>query len=257
MKYKHPSSWSVHVVPTDILQKGIREGLSQRALVRKYCDLGFKISRTSLQRRLHVMRSQKCGFQKFDIRSAPKLSERVGRHLERLVRFHDLRSTTSLHKELVKEGHCVSYSTVYRLLKSRRNLCLRRPRQRPFLTVAQMKARQDWARHALAHKIDWNKVMFADEKVWSLDGPVYRSKVWCDKRDPSLILPRKGTISRSVYVWGAFSSNVVPSLVRVSAHINSREYCDVLQKALLPVLPTKRLTLYHDRHTAHHSEVDE
>ncbi len=56
-------------------------------------------------------------------------------------------------------------------------------------------------------------------------------------------------------MWGAFSQHQAPKLQPVSKHMDSAEYCDVIESGLLPIWPTRTHTLYHDRLTAHTSRA--
>lgn len=106
-------------------------------------------------------------------------------------------------------------------------------------------------------KIDWSKVVFADEKLWFLDGPAVRPKVWQDKRFPPVRIPTKGNRNEAVAVWGAFSLGKVPDLCVIPNHCNSAQYCDTLANALLPHVSVQQYTLYHDRLPAHMSAQTE
>jgi hypothetical protein len=106
----------------------------------------------------------------------------------------------------------------------------------------------------LEEKIDWTKAMFADEKVWQLDGPIRRPRLWYDARDAPPRITRRGPSSRSIAYWGAFSLSGVPDLVRVPSHMDTHTYCDVIGTALLGTPRSRQRVLYHDRQTAHHSK---
>jgi hypothetical protein len=173
--------------------------------------------------------------------------------LVRLIRFHGKHTTATLRQERQVLGYVVSKQTVLRALQFIPTLALKAPRQRMALTTDQKAARLQWARSALAERINWSLVFFADEKIWQLDGPDSRPKVLYDKRDPPPKLRRTWDWNNAVSVWGAFSLNVVPHIARVPTHLNSGQYCDVIRDHLLTVRSSRRYTLYHDRLTAHHS----
>ena len=194
---------------------------------------------------------------KATLKTRKKLSDRDARYMLRLIRVHGHRTTSSIHKELKKQGFTGAQKTVLRKLKSMPSLRQRSPRQRQCFTKAQRQQRLQWARATLARKIDWTTATFADEKVWQLDGPIRRPRLWCDVRDPQPCLRRKGALSRSVAFWGAFSLRHVPDLIRVPAHVDTATYCDTIGNALLPELSNRRRVLYHDRQTAHHSKRTE
>jgi hypothetical protein len=242
-------------VPTQLLHGFIRDGLSERSIVQHLLTQGLQISKSAVHRSLQAERVKHIPYQNKIHKCQNLLSERAKRYLTRLVRVHGERRTASLHQHLLQQGFKVSNRTVRRALHSVPTLRLVHPRQRPFLSKHHLRQRYQWAQAALARRIDWTKVFFVDEKIWQLDGPVRRFKVWHDKRDAPPLLPRTGTRNRAIAVWGAFSLNAVPSLVRVPAHLNSEQYCDITARHLVPKMPRKHRVLYHDRLTAHCSKA--
>jgi transposase len=240
-------------VPAKLLAALVHEGCSQRAIVHKLLAKGIHASRSTVQRRVKLLGLMKEPFTKETLQKRLGHSDRFKRHLARLVRLHGGVSTTKVFRELNNEGYDMSRRTMLRRLQSVDSLCFKSARQRPRLTAAQQAQRLSWARTTSAQQIDWSKIYFADEKTWQCDGPVRRQKMWHDKRDAAPVLARRGALSKSLAVWGAFSIDRAPDLVSVSTHINSVEYCATMQAGLLPRWSTRRHVLYHDRHTAHHS----
>lgn len=172
----------------------------------------------------------------------------------RSIRLRNKRRTAELYTELLENNYNVCKRTVLRNLRKVATLRLSRPQQRPLLTRQHMKQRLLWARKFLNQNFDWRTALFADEKVWYVDGPTLRRKLWHDKRDPPLILPRTGARNVKVHVWGAFSAGYVPDLVFVNQPMDAVEYCRVLSAANLGSTATQRYTLFHDRHPVHQSK---
>ena len=240
-------------LPIDLIQRFAHEGLSERAIVKKLATRRIITSRSTVHRRLQSIQAASSVPAKSLKNPRRKLPDSVKRYLVRLIRFHGKHTTAALRQELQVLGYVVSKQTVIRTLRSIPTLALKAPRQRMAITKDQKAARLQWARSALAQRINWSLAFFADEKIWNLDGPDSRSKVWYDKRDPPPKLNRTGAQNKAVSVWGAFSLNAVPQIARVPTHLNSGQYCDVIRDQLLTVRPSRRYTMYHDRLTAHHS----
>ncbi len=240
-------------VPTDLIKRFAHEGLSERAIVNKLATRGINTSRTTVHRRLQSIQAASSMPAKALQNPRRKLPDSVKRYMVRLIRFHGKHTTAALRQELQVLGYVVSKQTVIRTLRSIPPLAFKAPRQRMALTKDQKAARLQWARSALAKRINWSLAFFADEKIWNLDGPDSRSKVWYDTRDSPPKFIRTGAQNKAVSVWGAFSLNAVPQIARVPTHLNSGQYCDVMRNQLLTVRPSRRYTLYHDRLTAHHS----
>ena len=249
MVNKRPSK----TVSTGLIQRFAKEGLSERMIVNKLAARGINTSRSTVHRRLHSLQAASYKPAKCVHQSRCKLQDSVKRYLVRLIRFHGKNTTAELRQELQALGYVVSKQTVLRTLRSIPSLVFKAPRQRMALTSDQKVARLQWARSALSNRINWSFAFFADEKIWQLDGPDSRSKVWYDKRDPPPKLRRTGARNKAVSVWGAFSLNLVPDIARVPTHLNSGQYCDVIRDHLHTLRPSSRYTLYHDRLTAHHS----
>ena len=242
-------------VPTKLWETLVRSHASEREIAHQLNVKGFHVSRSTVHRRLISFRAVHASVAKSAGKSKCVLSDRTERYMVRLIRVHNFRSTAEVHAELKKAEYDVSHKTVLRKLKRIGSLHFGRPRQRVRLTKAQQAERLRWASTALADQIDWTQVFFADEKIWSCDGPVRRRKIWFDERDPPQRLLRRGALSRGLTMWGAFSLRHAPNLQPVSTHMDSTEYCNVIENGLLPFWPTRTHALYHDRLTAHTSRA--
>ena len=240
-------------VPPKLLVELAQRGHSTRAIAQQLAARGFNISRSTVRRRLEEQGLLKASTSKSDSSKQLGHTKRFSRCLVRLVRRSGFSSTAEICRQLNRDGYDVSRRTVVRRLSSIDGLRSAYPGQQQYLTAAQRAERLSWARSALAQHIDWTKVYFADEKTWTCDGPVRRCKMWYDTRDPPPALFRRGACCKGVAVWGAFSDGRAADLESVSTHINSEEYCHVLEASLLSQRPTRSHVLYHDQHTAHRS----
>lgn len=240
-------------VPPKLLEGLPQRGYSPRVIAKQLSARGFKVSRSTVSRRLQMLGLLKLRTSKSGEPKHLEHTSRFERYLVRLVRKSGFCSTAEVCRKLKQDGYDVSRRTVVRRLSSIEGMRIGYPGQQQYLTQAQQAERLRWARSTLTQRIDWTKVYYADEKTWTCDGPVRRCKMWYDKRDSPLVLPRRGARCKGVVVWGAFSVDRAPDLVIVSTHINSEEYCDALQAGLLTQRVTRRLVLYHDQNTAHRS----
>lgn len=223
-------------------------------MVRKLQELGINTNKTKVHRLLTSLRASPYGHSTKPQLFNRKLTQRALRALVRLIRVHGIRQTGRLRQEMAKQGIEVSTQTIRRALKSVPTLQLKRPRQQQFMTTQHMAARLAWAREALREGIDWSQVFFADEKVWFVDGPAWRPKLWCDKRDAPLAVHRKGVRNGAIHVWGAFSLNATPRLFLIKAGMKSADYCHIIAKRLPLTVLTQQHTLFHDRHPCHVSK---
>ena len=148
-------------------------------------------------------------------------------------------------------GVDVCRQSVWRSLRSDPNLVARRPCKGMFLTQQHRRDRKRWAKMHLKEKTNWNRAVFTDEKLWCLDGPAVRPKIWQDKRLPPMRVAKKGDRNTAVWVWGAVHSGKVLDLCLIPAHYNAAQYCEMLEKCYVPNVSVNRYTLYHDRLPAH------
>lgn len=173
----------------------------------------------------------------------------------RQIKVHRIQQPRQLQKIIQNIGVVVCRQTIWRSLHANNFLVCKRPKRSMMLLKAHKRGRREWAHELLNRKIDWRSVLFSDEKLWYLDGPAVRPKVWQDIRCDPVRLPTKGTRNAAICVWGAFSAKVVPPLCILESHFNSQSYCNMLQNTLLPAVSVNRYTLFHDRLPAHQSTM--
>lgn len=238
-------------VPLSTIRQLVSAGLSIRGVHKQLCAKGYAISPATVQRRLATLQSM--GFQRPTRGYSPqrKLSARALRYAATLIRKHNQRTGPQILKGLVEAGHDVSKATVWRSLKTVPSITLQRPCKTPYMTTAQRRQRLQWARQTLNWDIEWAEVFFADEKAWQLEGPAWRPRMYADRRDAPLSLPRKGYCQPTVRIWGAFSSQGVIPIVFSKQQLNAASYCDTIASARNASRSFRNAVLFHDRHTAH------
>lgn len=214
---------------------------------------GIKTSKSTVHRRLHARVSMSGGISKYSKKNKKKLDDRAVRRLVKQLRFNKQVTTKQLHKCAVQFGYNVSYRTVLRRLHTVPSLKRRRPKRVVHLLPSHRAARRVWVKECLQAKIDWTKAWFADEKIWYIDGPTYRPKVWQDDRGPPSQIPGKGGRNTAVWVFGAISMAGLSKLIVVKPHFNSAGYCEAVEQADIQSSRSKNYVLYHDRYPAHTS----
>lgn len=239
--------------PASLVRRVYKQQKSERAAARALKLQGFQISRSSINRMLKGDASRHNAESASSLRDGKKINARTRRWLVRQVIVHRTPTPRQVMADLRSVGISVCRQSVWRALRSDPNLVARRPRTGIFLTKQHRRDRKQWAKLHLKERMNWNKVVFTDEKLWCLDGPAVRPKVWQDKRLPPLRIAHKGQRNQAVWVWGAFHAGKVLDLCFVPAHYNSTQYCDMLRESYLPHVSVKRYTLYHDRLPAHRS----
>ena len=83
--------------------------------------------------------------------------------------------------------------------------------------------------------LQWQKIIFSDEKRWNLDGPDGRQYYWHDLRKEPLVLSKPTFGGGSVMVWGAFAWGGKYPLKFITGNVNSEVYQNIITEDLLPV----------------------
>lgn len=238
-------------VPDPLLYRLFKEGLSERAIAKDLQSRGYSISRSTVNRKLRGCQAKVGSTAVVSLKNGEKLTNRSKRWLVRQVIVHKQLSARETVASLQRMGVGVCRQTTYRALASNQYLQAKRPRKGVYITKQHIRSRKQWVQERLKDKIDWSKVLFSDAKLWYLDGPAGRPKLWQDSRLPPVRIPSKGMRNEAVYVWGAFSLSTVPDLSYPPGHYKAEEYCGMLANQLQTHSNLKKYTLYHDRDPAH------
>jgi predicted transcriptional regulator len=147
-------------------------------------------------------------------------------------------SNNSVSASQLKRNLClnVSISTILRVLQSNPNLTHRKKKHCPRLSIENRQARFDWCLRHILYLEEWKKVIFSDEKRWSLDGPDGWATYWHDDRKEEQVFQTRQMGGGSVMVWGAIGYNEKPQLVFIKGNMRSSDYIEVLETSLLPFI---------------------
>lgn len=120
------------------------------------------------------------------------------------------------------------------ILRNSDNLVYKKMLTGPRLTPAHIKGRQKWAHDHVDWRARWKKVVFSDEKKFNLDGPDGFAKYWHDLRKEERYFSKRQHGGGSVMLWGAMSWYGLSDLCVIHGRMNSEQYCEVLERCLLP-----------------------
>lgn len=84
--------------------------------------------------------------------------------------------------------------------------------------------------------LDWNNVIFSDEKKFNLDGPDGFRMFWYDPGLDKKIFSKRQNGDGSVMVWAGFSTNGKTNLVVLDGRQTATTYISTLEENLLPVI---------------------
>ena len=105
---------------------------------------------------------------------------------------------------------------------------------KPPLTAEHKSARLQYARSHHFWNLEWNNVIFSDEKKFNLDGPDGLCHYWHDLRKEKRYFSKRVQGGGSVMVWAAFSRTWKRDIVFISTRMNASTYSQLLSHHLLP-----------------------
>ena len=149
-----------------------------------------------------------------------------------------------------------SIRTTQRVLAACPTLVLTKYKQKPQLTNEHKLFRLTCAEKWLKENLDWNKVIFSDEKKFNLDGPDGFHYYWHDLRTEPKYLSKRKFGGGSLMVWAAFGSLGKTDLIIFSGKVNSSYYCEALSEYLLPTaqqIGGRKWIFQHDNASVHTS----
>jgi hypothetical protein len=161
-----------------------------------------------------------------------KLSTRADTHIARLASNSNLTSM-QIKANLQLE---VSKSTILRSLRRCEHIRSTKKRKTFLISKANILKRLEFSRLHQTWVDEWNKVLFSDEKRFSLDGPDCYSYYWHDLRKEKLISEKSQSGSSGVMVWAGFGSQGKTDLVYCTGKMNSVNYQNVLEHHMIDAL---------------------
>jgi len=244
---KYETSAKKYVSP-DLLVSLYQQGLSERQISNRLREDKVYLSKAGVHKRLVKLRLRFPELKRIADQKKQKIFSQVRPALMKfLICCRNCRSTKRLCDALGKKG---KERTLRRYLKSLRDPRLVRPRKQPRIDKRQMRRRLAFARSFLEKSFDWRTAYFGDEKMFSLDGPGYRTKLLAYREEKVPALPRRGRHQHGVFVFGCFSASRAPPLVVLGLNANSDDYCWALKHTL-----PRHAVYFHDLWSVHTSAL--
>uniref|UniRef100_A0AC35UET9 DDE_3 domain-containing protein n=1 Tax=Rhabditophanes sp. KR3021 TaxID=114890 RepID=A0AC35UET9_9BILA len=182
-----------------------------------------------------------------------KLTHRDICHIYRLVSNQQI-SAARIKYELELP---VTTRTIYKYIHRNNNLKQISMKAKPKLQKRHKIERLNFAIKHSDEQTDWTKVVFCDEKRFSLDGPDGWKKYCHDKRKAKRTKVKRCVKGGSVSIWAAFVGTKKADLAFLNGAVNSPQYCSVIKSNLLPIINVKSCSLLHDNakiHACHYAE---
>lgn len=105
--------------------------------------------------------------------------------------------------------------------------------RKPKLSPANITGRLKFADEHIHWTIEWQKIIFSDEKKFNLDGPDGFAYYWHDLRTEKKIFSKRQSGGGSVMVWGAIGFMKKMPLSYIDTRMNAQQY----QNMVLPHFP--------------------
>jgi hypothetical protein len=152
--------------------------------------------------------------------------KRDERELKRLVKNQPHINSSEFARRTTKR---ISHSTAWRMM---RLMGFRRktPKKRPFLSQWHKSERIRIAKLNIASNLDWNTIVFTNEKRFNLDGPDCCRDRWVglDSAVDEEFFSKDYGGYKSLMEWGAVSSEGFLYIHRIHGKLNSESYCEML-----------------------------
>lgn len=159
----------------------------------------------------------------------PIIQDRSIRQMKRIVRKHPV-SVNFLKKSLNIQA---SRETI-RLALKRAGLNWNKTVKRIGLTKKHITNRFKFSHDNISQNTVWKKVLFSDEKCFSLDGPVNNVYAWSFKDERHRIMKRRAC-GGNIMIWGAIGHEKKSNLIFFSGLVDSQKYISALDEALVPL----------------------
>lgn len=159
-----------------------------------------------------------------------KLSERDERHIFRTA-SNQMTSSKRIKNDLDLN---VSERTVRRYMQSNKYLSWDKMRKGPWNDARIRRQRLAWCEEVQNMGLEWNNVIFSDEKKFNLDGPDGLNYYWHDCRKEKQRFSKRQQGGGGLMFWGGIGSAGKTPLVLVNGRMDSRMYQQCLRENLLP-----------------------
>ena len=123
----------------------------------------------------------------------------------------------------------------------------------PSLSEPQRKKRRKWVDRHLRKPINWNKVVFSDEKKFTLGRPDGYRRRWVNTSHGMRLLTKSSVKQRSLNVWAGFSVYGRKDIAIFKDNENAKLYQGLLQRNLFPYMRERRNMVFQQDNALSHT----
>jgi len=160
-----------------------------------------------------------------------KLTPRNLRSIKKLSSNSSISASTLVHSL----GLQVSPRTVNRARSACPTLEYQKMRSTPPLDSVRKAKRLQWAKEHMTWNLEWQKIVWSDEKKFNLDGPDGYSYYWHDLRKEKIFSTRRNMGGGGLMVWASFGQHGKSDLVFIEGKMNAAKYRKLLQQHLVHI----------------------
>ncbi|GJQ65549.1 hypothetical protein Trydic_g7649 [Trypoxylus dichotomus] len=102
-------------------------------------------------------------------------------------------------------------------------------KKKTVLTAQHREGRLNFAKQYIQWSEDWRKVVFMDEKRFSLDGPDGFQHYWHDLRREPKVISRRPQGGGGAMVWGAIFYSGVVEIIFIEGFLNTQKYLEIIE----------------------------
>lgn len=187
-------------------------------------------------------------------RTATATTERERRKILRIA--SNSAATARQIRDVV--GTSASVRTVQRILKKSPHIRRLKLKKKPVLTARHKENRLQFARQHIQWGETWKRVVFTDEKRFSLDGPDGCRYYWHDLRKEPKVISRRPQGGGGVMVWGAISYSGAVQIIFIEGSLNAQKYLELMQSVrgiIRNKMDTDEFIFQQDNAPAHSARV--
>jgi hypothetical protein len=147
----------------------------------------------------------------------------------------------------------VSRCTINRTINESKHLIYKKKKKSPALTDLHKQARLKWAKEHMSSKSEWKRVVWSDEKKFTLDGPDGLIYYWNDlRKEDQVFSKRSHGGGGGIMIWASFGWNGKSEICFIDKKLNAQGYRKILNDNLVSVGATigRKKWLFEQDHRA-------
>ena len=146
-------------------------------------------------------------------------------------------SNSSVSCKKIVDELCLKVSrwTINRVLQKSEILKFQKRKSSPALSDAHKQSRLEWSREHMTWNVDWQKVVWSDEKKFNLDGPDGFNYYCHDLRKENCFSTKRNIGGGSVMIWASFGYFGKSEISFIETRMNAEGYRQVLKEHLVKI----------------------